>query len=234
MYILYGGEIALKNKSLLIAIVIASVAILGFSCFACGLTAYGVNLWVRDNNLLPDILVKEPVDVEVIVPTDLAADQPANSSYTPSATNPTLETLLDAVIPINDPIDIAQRLEGKEDIPLTLPVENLDRQVGEQDTFWVTNTDTAENFQIEATLSAVTDHLYFWIENGVDFSQEALDDLAADFEENIYPTNQEFFGTEWFPGVDEDPHVYVIYAGGLGNNVAGYFSSVDEYHPDVH
>ncbi len=186
------------------------------------------------DELLDGIQTNEPVEVEVIVPTELSGSTPGSSGYIPSSTNLTLTTLLNTIIPINDPLDIARRLEGKEHLQLTLPVENLNRQAGEQETFWVTNTDTAENFQIVTTLSAVTDHLYFWVENGVFFSQKTLDDLAADFESNIYPTNQEFFGTEWYPGVDEDPHIYVIYAGGLGNNVAGYFSSVDEYHPDVH
>jgi hypothetical protein len=207
--------------------------LLGISCFACGLTAYGVGLWVQDNDFLGDFLESEPVAVEVIVPTGLPASPLQPSGYVPSSTNQTLTTLLNTVIPINDPIDIAQRLEGKENIQLTLPVENLNRQVGEKETFWVTNTDTAENFQIETSLAAVSDHLYFWVENGVDFSQNALDNLVEDFENNIYPKNREFFGSEWFPGVDNDPHVYVIYAGGLGDNVAGYFSSVDEYHPDV-
>ena len=146
----------------------------------------------------------------------------------------TLEALLNTEIPINDPIDIAHRLEGKENIPLTLPVENLDRQVGEKESFWVTDTDTNENFQVETTLAAVTDHLYFWIEDGVDYSVKALDDLAAEFEDNIYPTNQEFFGSEWTPGVDEDPHLYVIYARGLGAGIAGYYASINEYHPLVH
>ena len=167
------------------------------------------------------------------MPADLPSSPSQSSGYAPALTNPTLITLLNTYIPINDPIDIARRLEGKDNLPLTLPVDNLNRQVGEQETFWVTNTDTAENFQIETTLSAVTEHLYFWVENGVDFSQNALNNLAAEFEENIYPINQEFFGSEWFPGVDEDPHIYVIYAGGLGNSIAGYYSSVDEYHPDV-
>jgi immune inhibitor A len=203
------------------------------SCFACGITAFGINLWVQDPNFLDGFLVGEPVDVEVIVPADLPSSPSQASGYTPSITNPTLVTLLSTHIPINEPIDLARRLEGKENLPLTLPVDNLNRQVGEQETFWVINTDTAENFQIETTLAAVTDHLYFWVENGVEYSRNALNKLAADFEENIYPTNQEFFGSEWFPGVDEDPHIYVIYAGGLGNSVAGYYSSVDEYHPDV-
>ena len=165
--------------------------------------------------------------VEIIDPEPAAPAPPAKYSYT-------LEALLNTEVPINDPIDIAQRLEGKENIPLTLPVENLNRQVGEKETFWVTDTDTATNFQVETTLAAVTDHLYFWIEDGVEYSQKALGNLAAEFENNIYPTNQEFFGSEWTPGVDEDPHLYVIYARGLGGGIAGYYSSIDEYHPLVH
>ncbi|NQS91657.1 MAG: immune inhibitor A [Chloroflexi bacterium] len=174
-----------------------------------------------------------PVEVEVIQGPDVDNNQTGQDNQFSSSESLTLDSLQKAEIPINDPIDIAQRLEGKENIPLTLPVENLNRLVGEQDTFWVTNTDTVENFQINATLAAVTDHLYFWIENGVDYSQKTLDRLADDFENNIYPINQEFFGSEWFPGVDEDPHLYVIYARGLGN-VAGYYDSTHEYHPLVY
>ncbi len=164
---------------------------------------------------------------EIIDPEPAAQAPPVQYSFT-------LETLLNVEVPINDPIDIAQRLEGKENIPLTLPVEDLDRQVGEKESFWVVDTDTHENFQVETTLAAVTDHLYFWVEDGVDYSEKALGNLAAEFENNIYPTNQEFFGSEWTPGVDEDPHLYVIYARGLGSSVAGYYASIDEYHPLVH
>ena len=53
------------------------------------------------------------------------------------------------------------------------------------------------------------------------------------FEEKTYPTNREFFGSEWTPGVDADPHLFILYAGGLGGSVAGYFSSADEYLPVV-
>ena len=65
----------------------------------------------------------------------------------------------------------------------------------------------------------------------MEYSQRALDRLVTSFENDIYPVNQAFFGSEWSPGVDEDPHLYVIYARGLGENLAGYYSSSDEYHP---
>jgi len=205
--------------------------VLCFSCLACGVIGYGINVWFREN----DLITQTPMEVEVLPPTEVEIINPEPTDQTdPDQYSSTLETLLSAEIPINDPIDIAKRLEGKDNIPLTLPVEDLDRQVGEKETFWVLDTDTHENFQVETSLAAVTDHLYFWVEDGVDYSQKALDKLAAEFEDNIYPTNQEFFGSEWTPGVDEDPHLYVIYARGLGSNLAGYFASIDEYHPLVH
>ena len=80
----------------------------------------------------------------------------------------------------------------------------------------------------------LTDHAYFWIEDGVYFDQQEVDDLMDAFENKIYPTTREFFGSEWTPGVDGDPHIYIVYATGLGNSIAGYFSSADEYHPLAH
>jgi hypothetical protein len=57
--------------------------------------------------------------------------------------------------------------------------------------------------------------------------------LMDTFENKIYPTDREFFGSEANPGVDGDPHVYVIYASSIGHNIAGYFSSSDSYNPQV-
>jgi immune inhibitor A len=191
---------------------------------------YGISVWLKDNNPISS----EPVSVEVIPPVTPEGDGsflPVDDSSQPISD--TLDTLTNTLVPINDPIDLALRLEGKVDIPRTVPVEDLDRELGEEETFWVSNTDTAEHFQVDTTLAAVTDHLYVWVENGVDYSQRGLDRLATFFEETIYPTNQEFFGSEWSPGVDEDPHIYVIYAQGLGNGVAGYFSSAEEYPPEI-
>jgi hypothetical protein len=34
--------------------------------------------------------------------------------------------------------------------------------------------------------------------------------------------------------VDGDPHIYIVYAGGLGRSLAGYYSSADQLHPDAH
>ncbi len=145
----------------------------------------------------------------------------------------TLKTLTDTIVPINDPYSITERLEGKQDIPTTLDPPVAPFQLGAKKTFWASNTDTNENFQVPATLRYITDHSYFWIEDGLSYKEKDLRDLAETFEQQIYPTNREFFGSEWTPGVDGDQHIYILYATGLGGNMAGYFSSLDSVNPLV-
>ena len=106
-------------------------------------------------------------------------------------------------------------------------------EVGAKESFWVLDSDDNQHSNVPATLRYVTDHLYFWIDDGVKYSESDLKDLAETFEEKIYPTNRAFFGSEWTPGVDGDPHLYILYARGLGGTVAGYFSPGDEYPPTV-
>lgn len=149
------------------------------------------------------------------------------------AAEETLKTLEEEVVPINDPIDLAERLEGKSNLPTALdgapPVYNE----GDKQTFWVTDSDTNENFEVDAELGYTTDHVYFWVEDGITYSERYLKELVDTFESEIYPTDREFFGSEWTPGVDNDPHLFILYARGLGGSVAGYFSSADEYAPMV-
>ncbi|MCC7129608.1 MAG: hypothetical protein IT297_04335, partial [Anaerolineae bacterium] len=145
----------------------------------------------------------------------------------------TLDTLETTIVPVNDPIELAERLEGKQNLPTQLEFPVKLYRVGDRETFWVTDSDTNQNTEVAATLQFVTDHVYFWIQNGVQYNKNHLKALAETFENEIYPTNREFFGSEWTPGVDADPHLFILYARGLGGSVAGYFSSADEYLPGV-
>lgn len=224
----------MKNKKLIIGLIITSVVLFGgLVCLATGFIGYQLIGYFEGKNQPPVSAVIAPTVQDQpegeVLPTveDWITEPEENFS-------PTLHTLENEIIPINDPIDLAERLAGKSDIPRTKPVENLNREVGEKETFWVTNVDTAKNFQVDVLLAAKTKHLYFWIEEGLDYSQKDLKRLVDEFENKIYPTNRDFFGSEWSPGVDNDPRLYVIYASGLGKNLAGYFSSIDAYHPLVH
>jgi len=143
----------------------------------------------------------------------------------------TLRKLLETIVPENDPYDLAARFEGLVDIPRTLPAPQFPLQIGARQTFWALDVDTNDQFQIEASLRYITAHLYFWIESGVEYDEQALSLLAEEFESYIYPTVRGFFGSEWSPGIDSDPHIYILFAQDLGGSIAGYFSSIDELHP---
>jgi len=149
-----------------------------------------------------------------------------------SISTETVKTLEDNIVPVNDPRELACRLEGKCNIPETLPSGPY--KAGDKQTFWLTNTDSAASFQVKTTLQYVTDHAYFWVEDGVTYDKAEAQKLIDTFETKIYPTDREFFGSEWTPGVDNDVHIYLVYGRGIGGSVAGYFSSPDEYHPDAH
>lgn len=228
-----AGRFALQKKHIIIGFVMVGLVVFaGILCLGAGFIGYRLIGLTQNRNgaavAVQTEQVRQPAE------TDLVPDITPGAGSGAKVDSLTLQTLQEEIIPINDPRDLAVRLGGKSDIPLKKPVADLDREIGERETFWVTNVDTAENFQVETVLSAKTEHLYFWVESGLDFSQKGLDRLADEFENKIYPTNQEFFGSEWTPGVDEDPHLYVIYASGLGDSLAGYYASIDEYHPLVH
>jgi len=181
-----------------------------------------------------------PPTLEPDPPSPQATETGSDSPVTPTATlipiavsTETLHTLENALVPENDTRELAQRLGGVGEIPVTVPPPAVPFQVGEQQTFWAANTDTNSNFQVEATLRYVTPHVYFWIENGVSYNHNDLAALVEAFENRIYPTVREFFGSEWSPGVDGDEHLYILYFKGMGS-ASGYFSSADEVHPLAH
>lgn len=160
------------------------------------------------------------------VPT-VGVERPPIDSVSPD----TLETLAQTVVPDNDPYELACRLKAVCSVATAVPAKAY--QAGDQETFWVRNVDTTENFQATATLRYVTPHMYFWVENGANFQEDEVKHLGDAFENEMYPTNREFFGTEWTPGVDEDPHIYILYVRGTGASNAGYYSSPDQYNPLV-
>lgn len=171
---------------------------------------------------------------EVIRPAPGAVSDGSGLEQVVQVSNETLRTLENSVVPVNDMRDLAYRLEGKANIPLTVSPPAADLTLGAQEIFWVTDVGTNENFQVTASLRYITDHSYFWIEDEVSYNEDDLRDLAEAFETEIYPTTRAFFGSEWSPGVDGDPHLYILYAEGLGFGLAGYFSSADENHPLIH
>ncbi|HEY76216.1 MAG TPA: hypothetical protein G4O00_08555 [Thermoflexia bacterium] len=146
------------------------------------------------------------------------------------------ETLLETTeVPMRDLHELAIRLRGlPPDTPRVSPSDCApDCPLGTRRLFHVSNVDTDEQFDIYAVLQYKTDHVYMWVEEGVDVDTDALKAAADLFENHTYPTNRSFFGTEWTPGVDNDPHLSILHARNLGFSVAGYYSSADEFVSEV-
>ncbi len=150
-----------------------------------------------------------------------------------SAGEKTLHTLREAVLPPADLFSLAYKFEGKTNLPAALDTPPVDYEVGDQQSFWIWETDKDANLEVEATLSYESPDLYFWIENGVPFDEAALKSIAETFANEIVPKDHAFFGTERIPGVDNDPHLYVLYARKMGTSIAGYMSAVDTVVPAV-
>jgi hypothetical protein len=139
--------------------------------------------------------------------------------------------LEDEQVPENDPYELACRLEATCDVSQTVPAKSY--QVGDREKFWLINSDTNQHRQVDATLLYITPHSYFWAEDGASVNQNDMRALMDTFESKIYPTDREFFGNEPNPGIDNDPHIYVIYARSLGQNIGGLYNSSDSINPAI-
>jgi hypothetical protein len=175
---------------------------------------------------------------EAITATDAPTREPSVSPLEPprnlERSNEMLEELADVLVPINSPIELAERLGGESDVPEVVAEYTDEISVGTVKSFWAANLDTISHFKLDAELVYSRPHVYFWIQEDVKYDLEDVEALVDTFEDEIYPTTRAFFGSEWSPGVDGDEHLYILYARNLGASTAGYFSPSDELSPLAH
>ena len=149
-----------------------------------------------------------------------------------AAERQTARDVTQATLPDRDLEDLAQRLQGLSPVSSKTGTDTPPGfQLGDKQTFWLHNVNANSFFTATAALQYETPHAYWWIEEGYQVSQRDLERSARSFEEHTYPNNRRLFGSEWSPGIDADPHIYIF----LGNvpGVGGYFSSPDEYPVQV-
>lgn len=97
--------------------------------------------------------------------------------------------------------------------------------------------DPLSRSQVTATLRAIGDRVYFYVDNAYWSSisgtlknglRESLEDLADEFDNTIYPKERAVFGSEWNPGIDDDSKITVLMVQ-LVDEAGGYFNTYDEY-----
>jgi immune inhibitor A len=213
--------------SRLIPAAAVALAILAASCCCCCCDSW---FWDWDQNLEQTYESGTPVP---------RADRSGLPEASPVITRErsddlgaeTLERLAGADVPVRDLHELAIRLRHlPADTPRTIDRGGASEfAVGSRRLFHVSNVDTDEQFDLYAVLEAKTTHAYMWVEEGVAFDSKDLEDAADLFEKHTYATDRSFFGSEWTPGVDNDPHISILHARNLGDSVAGYYSSADEF-----
>ncbi len=106
--------------------------------------------------------------------------------------------------------------------------------LGQRTTFFVNSFyDRFDRETLGATLYAVSNHAYFYIEDAYltglsQFQQNQLKsyvtDLANEFDNVIYPKSRQFWGSEPDPGIDNDSRLTIL-AHTLTRGTGGYFET---------
>jgi hypothetical protein len=119
------------------------------------------------------------------------------------------------------------RFKTDDPLPNTTGRPPGNYEVGHAETFFINDIMGKRYYTVTAQVAVVTEHAYWYVQHGRSPDLAALREVARRFDESIYPTNRRLFGTEWTPGVDNDPRITVLFASIPG--AGGYFSSADEY-----
>jgi immune inhibitor A len=146
----------------------------------------------------------------------------------------TLNILKNNQVPAGNWRDEAMRLKGIPDIPEVVRSTPINYAPGDSTDFYVINGDTRESRKLSAQLVYATANVYFFVEKGIQVDENDVKRLVDEFQDQTYPTNRAFFGSEWLPGVDGDPHIYMLYAHGLGHNIQAYCDSASEFSHLAH
>lgn len=165
-------------------------------------------------------------------PTPAPAATPQSLSAADLARLSAAAQLQQVAVPPRDMVALRARLDPEVAAaatatavaPIPAPPEYA---VGDTTSFYVHNSDTAENREITAALVHKTDVAYAWVETGQTYDAEAIVASIDTFSSRIYPAAVTAFGREPFPGIDGDPRLHVLHTTGMGGAV-GYFLSGDE------
>ena len=142
----------------------------------------------------------------------------------------TEQLLKNLVIPACNYRDITLRLaDPGVEIPEVVNTNPPNYKIDDERQFWVSNVDTGKYYSIIAKLVYKTEHAYIWLEKGAKTQLVSLKKAADLWDKKYYPTDREFFGSEWSPGVDNDARINWLISDKMGEHAAGYYSSMDEY-----
>ena len=206
------------------------VALILLPAWLIAIAACGVATPV--GNSTPESPSPPPTAAEL--PTATSAPAPSIPSGSTSSANVRTDAVGGGipVPPDRDYYNLAQKLiPGVSEVNRVVSETAPTLEPGHLETFTIVDLEAINVYEQELELRLVTPHAYWFVESGLNASQEDLESSATEYEETIYPKVTGAFGTEWTPGVDGDPHLYVIIANLRG--VGGYYNAADEYPSQI-
>lgn len=103
---------------------------------------------------------------------------------------------------------------------------------GHNETFTIMVQVDVKSEVIKAKLELVSEHAYWYFQEGVTVDRARLEQSAKEFEEKVYPMVTKTFGPLWPENAAPGHRVVILHAKLRG--VGGYYSSSDEYPKSVH
>ena len=135
-------------------------------------------------------------------------------------------------LPPLDRIDIANRLQGISYIPVQNS-EEIIRQIGQIDIFRINSVEGGGTADIPARLSAIGEHVYLWVEDGIPVEESNLINFAHLFDNQVYEFVRGLWGSEPMPGIDGDTRLHIVFTSRLRSGLGGYFSSSNAYPASI-
>jgi hypothetical protein len=153
---------------------------------------------------------------------------PTTTAQPTEQSSPTASSIPATEPPERDLLDLARRFRGYPyDGPLVARTAPYNHVVGDQASFNLIDLNETSEYTITATVRAVTEHAYFFVDDAASYSQGDIDESAAAFEETVWPTITGAFGDPPTPGVDADPRITILHADLRG--AGGYVSASNQY-----
>ena len=168
-----------------------------------------------------------PTPTPTLTPTPAPTAEPAPTPTVATPPSPSTEEP-----PDRDLLDLARRFRGlPPDTPRIARQSPFNYRVGDREEFTILNLNEPSLRTATASVRAVTQRAYFFVEDDLDVDVSALETITSDFETLVYPRVTAAFGQERSPGVDGDTRISIIHANLSG--AGGYVSSSDAYPRSV-
>ena len=105
-------------------------------------------------------------------------------------------------------------------------------EIGHGQEFFVNDLVDNTTYAVQATIQLVSENAYWYVDDAVSISDDALRKAATVFETEIRPGMVESLGAIANPGVDGDPRLTVLHTPLRAAD--GYFGSSDQYPRSIH